>query len=88
LPWWKERIGRLLLADVTAAVLVEQRGKLGRESYTRAKPESKRSTVHGKQPRQFKRSPATVNRYLANLSHVFTVARKEWHWLSHNLSTK
>jgi integrase len=25
-----------------------------------------------------------VNRYLANLSHVFTVARKEWHWISHN----
>jgi len=84
LPWWKERIGHLLLGDVTAAVLVEQRGKLGRETYTRAKPESKRSTVRGKQARQFKRSPATVNRYLANLSHVFTVARKEWHWVSHN----
>ena len=84
LPWWKERIGHLLLGDVTAAVLVEQRGKLGRETYTRAKPESKRSTVRGKQARQFKRTPATVNRYLANLSHVFTVARKEWHWVSHN----
>jgi integrase len=25
-----------------------------------------------------------VNRYLASLSHVFTVARREWHWISHN----
>jgi integrase len=27
------------------------------------------------------RSPATVNRYLAALSHAFTVARDEWGWL-------
>src|SRR4029079_11855091 len=26
----------------------------------------------------------TVNRFLANLAHVFTIARREWHWLSHN----
>lgn len=84
LPWWKANIGHLKLSDVTPAVLVEYRGKLGRETYTRAKPESKRSVMRGKAARQFKRSPATVNRYLANLSHVFTVARKEWHWMSHN----
>ena len=84
LPWWKRNLGHLKLADITAAVLVEYRGKLAREPYTRAKPESKRSTVRGKVARQYKRSPATVNRYLANLSHVFTVARKEWHWTSHN----
>ncbi len=34
--------------------------------------------------RRFPRQAATVNRYLACLSHVFTVARKEWNWLSHN----
>lgn len=27
------------------------------------------------------RSPATVNRYIAALSHVFTIAMKEWEWL-------
>ena len=64
--------------------MVEHRGKLGREAYTRAKPASKWSVVKGKEARQFHRTPATVNRYLANLSHVFTVARKEWHWMSHN----
>ena len=84
LIWWKEHIGHLKLADVTAAIVVEHRGKLGRETYTRAKPASKWSVVKGKEARQFHRTPATVNRYLANLSHVFTVARKEWHWMSHN----
>lgn len=84
LIWWKEHIGHLKLADVTAAIVVEHRGKLGRETYTRAKPASKWSAVKGKEARQFNRTSATVNRYLANLSHVFTVARKEWHWMSHN----
>ena len=84
LIWWKEQIGHLKLADVTAATVVEHRGTLGRETYTRAKPASKWSVVKGKEARQFNRTSSTVNRYLANLSHVFTVARKEWHWMSHN----
>ena len=28
------------------------------------------------------RAPATVNRYLAALSHVLSVARKEWRWIT------
>jgi len=85
LPWWKDAIGNLKLADVTPAILVEQRAKIGRETYRRADPESKRTTLEeGEQPRQFKRSAATVNRYLACLSHVLTVARREWHWISHS----
>jgi integrase len=84
LPWWKKKIGHLKLADVTPAVLAEHRGKLGRETYTRAKPESKRSTVKNREPNRYTRSSSTVNRYLAVLSHVFTVARKEWHWIAHN----
>lgn len=30
------------------------------------------------------RNPATVNRYIASLSHVFTVAIEEWGWIEHN----
>lgn len=85
LPWWKAHLGNLKLADVTPAILVEHRQKLAQETFTRAKPESARTTLQkGEEPRRFKRSPGTVNRYLAALSHVFTVARKEWHWVSHN----
>jgi integrase len=84
LPWWKKKIGHLKLADVTPAVLADHRGKLGRETYTRAKPESKRSTVRDREPQRYTRTSSTVNRYLAVLSHVFTVARKEWHWIAYN----
>jgi len=85
LPWWKEHLGHLKLADITPAILVEYRGKLAQGTFIRAKPNSARTTLKkGEEPRRFKRSSGTVNRYLAVLSHVFTVARKEWHWVSHN----
>jgi integrase len=75
LRWWQERLGHLKLGEVTAAVIIEQRGVLSREPYVRA---------GGENPNQFKRGPATVNRYLAYLSHVFTIARREWHWIGHD----
>jgi len=83
LSWWRAKIGAVKLADVTPALVSEHRGKLAREPYSRAK-QSKRSTIKGREPARFTRAPATVNRYLAALSHLFTVARKEWHWTAHN----
>jgi integrase len=85
LLWWKDRIGDIKLADVTPALIVEQRDKLAAGKYRRAKPDAK-YTEHkkGVVPREYPRAPATVNRYLAALSRVFTVARKEWHWAAHN----
>jgi integrase len=83
LLWWKQKLGRLKLAEVTPAVLVEYRGVLAQGKYQRAKPESKRSLVEG-QPNQFDRKSSTVNRYLAYLSHVLSIARREWHWISHD----
>jgi len=68
LRWWKENLGHYTLADITPAVLVEQRGKLAAPS------------TNGKK----QRSPATVNRYLTSLSHAFTVAANEWGWLESN----
>lgn len=85
LPWWKAAIGNLKLADITSAALVEQRAKIARGTYRRANPASKRTTLaKGEAPREFKRTAATVNRYLSCLGHVLTVARREWHWISHN----
>src|SRR5262249_10456112 len=34
------------------------------------------------------RSPGTINRYLAALSHAFTVGVKEWQWCENNLVWK
>ena len=65
LKWWKKRIGHILLSDLTPAVIAEQRDWLLTSLTGRGK----------------KRSPSTVVRYLAALSHALTVAVKEWGWL-------
>ena len=84
LAWWAAELGQTKLADVTPELIVEHRDKLARGMYQRAKPGARRSKFKAAPPRQYKRSQATVNRYLACLGHVFTIARKEWHWVSHN----
>lgn len=65
IQWWKKQIGDRTLADVTSSVITEYRDKL-------LTGETKRGTI---------RSPATVNRYMAALSHCFTVAVNEWEWM-------
>jgi len=72
LDWWKACYGHLALAEVTAAVIAEGRDTLLSEPGQRVT----------------KRSPATVNRYLAALSHALNVAAREWGWLETNPATK
>lgn len=72
LKWWKECIGFYLLSDLSPALIAEGRDRLLNED-----------TKSGK-----KRSHATVNRYLAALSHSFTIAIKEWGWLEDNYVLK
>ena len=66
LLWWKQRVGSLTLADLTSDVIVDQRDQLAKQKSRPGKPIS----------------PSTVNRYLAALSHVLTIAVKELKWLS------
>ena len=63
--WWRAQMGSYSLADVTPALIAQYRDTL-----------ASGVTVRGTQ-----RSPATVNRYLAALSHAFTIAVKEWEWI-------
>lgn len=65
LKWWRREIGDRPLDEVRPALLVECRNKLRQ----------------GATSRGARRSPATVNRYLATLSRVFTLAVREWEWL-------
>lgn len=65
LAWWKDRLGHLLLADLTPAILAEARDALLAE----------------KTPRQTIRNPSTANRYIAAFSRVLTIAMKEWGWI-------
>ena len=68
LLWWKSKIGQMLVSDVTPAVVSRLRNELV------SKPGPK-----GKQ-----RAGATVVRYLASLSHAFTIAMKDWCWVTDN----
>lgn len=65
LKWWKERLGSYSLADITPSLIAEQRDKL-----------TQTMTKYGQ-----KMAPTTVLRYLAALSHVFTVTSVEWGWI-------
>lgn len=65
LQWWKSKIGDYTLADLTPALIAQYRDELLSET-TRLKR---------------KRSPATVNRYLAALSHCLSMSVNEWGWL-------
>jgi len=67
LKWWKTNFGDFTLAHVTPALIAEGRDSLRSEQIGR----------DGKK----RRSNATVNRYLAALSHAFSVAVREWGWL-------
>ena len=74
LLWWKSQLGSLKLAELTAAVLAVQRNQLlASEVHRQSKDSSHR-----------KKSPATVRRYLAALSHALSVAVKDWNWIDEN----
>lgn len=68
LDWWKTELATCLLSDLTPPLLAEKRDQLAR----------------GLTPRGEPRTPATVNHYLAALSHACTIAVKEWQWLQDN----
>lgn len=68
LEWWRKHLGDYRLSDVTPAVLAEFRDKLTAEPGNHGRP----------------RSGPTVNRYLAAISHVLTLASREWDYLNEN----
>lgn len=68
LNMWKRELGDYFLADVTPPLISEHRDKMLGEITNRKR----------------QRSPSTVNRYLAALSHLFTIAVKEWQWIDNN----
>ncbi len=65
---WKKELGHLKLSSLTPSVIAEVRDRMLCEE------------VRG----QKNRSNATVSRYLASLSHVLSLAVKEWQWLHEN----
>jgi len=72
LRWWQEQIGHITLSELSPRIIARNRDILLNSPVTNNKP----------------RRPATVNRYLAVLSHALTVAVKEWEYLSENPAKK
>lgn len=72
LLWWKAKLGAYYLIDLTPSLIAEQRDKLAKEKSRLGQ----------------KYSPATINRYLAALSHAFTVAVNDWAWLDDSPSLR
>lgn len=68
LNYWKDKIGDLTIQDLTPSVITAVRNEL------------KKGKVQGGKLR----SNGTVNRYMAVLSHAFTIAMKEWEWVNDN----
>lgn len=65
LDWWKKKIGHYVLCDITPAVIATGRDEL----------------LQGVTSKGTQRSPSTVVRYIAALSHVFIIAIKEFGWI-------
>jgi len=84
LGWWSKQFSGLSLAEITADRISQARDKLGAEKFTRGKPQKDRNTGQIVPPKEYKRSGATVNRYVATLSHLLSFAVKERRLLDRN----
>lgn len=68
LNWWNENYGRKRLTEITPALLTD----------------AKEILLDGITHRKINRSEATVNRYFSTLSKAFSLASREWLWISEN----
>ena len=66
--YWIDKIGDYSLSDIRPPLIVECKDELLNQTTNRGA----------------KRSGSTVNRYLATLSHAFSIAVKEWQWVEEN----
>ena len=65
---WSQELGNRALSKIKPSDIAAVRDKLLKEKTDRKK----------------NRNPATVVRYLASLSHLFSIAVKEWEWVEEN----
>ena len=68
LLWWKSQIGYRLLADIQPSQIAELRDQL----------------LSTPTDRGTRRANATVQRYLAAISHAYNIAIKDWGWVDEN----
>lgn len=74
LNWWSKQFPGLSLAEITADRASQSRDKLAAETFARGKAQKNKKTGELIPPKEYKRGHATVNRYIATLSHLFSFA--------------
>jgi len=84
LMWWAKRFAGLTVAQITADVIATARDACAVETFTRGKPRKDKKTGEVIAPKEYKRTGATVNRYIAALSHTMTFAVKERRLIDRN----
>jgi integrase len=84
LGWWAEQFKGLTLAEITPDRVSKARDACAAETFTRGKAHVDKKSGETIQPKAYKRSGATVNRYIAALSHLFSFAVKERRLLDRN----
>jgi integrase len=84
LAWWSEQFIGLTLAEITPDRVADARDALAAEKFVRGKHERNEDGSVKASANQYQRSGATINRYLATLSHMLNVAKKEWRLIERN----
>jgi len=84
LKWWSEKFTGISLAEVTADRISAARDDLAEEEFTRGRAHEDPETGKLAEPKRYKRSGATVNRYIAALSHALSFGVKDRRLLDRN----
>lgn len=84
LEWWAKQFAGLSVSEITPDAISKARDACAADTFTRGKPKPDKETGEVKAPKQYKRSGATVNRYIATLSHLFSFAVKERRLIDRN----
>ena len=68
LNWWSKQFAGARVAEITADAVSKARDVCAAETFTRGKPRKDKKTGEIVPPKEYRRSGATVNRYIATLS--------------------
>src|SRR5260221_766996 len=75
--WWSEHFKGKTVVEIASDAIKLGRDACAAETFTRGKERKNKKTGEMVQPKRYKRTPATVNRYVAALSAVLTYAINE-----------
>jgi integrase len=84
LTWWSTRFAGKTVAEITPDQISKGRDACAAETFTKGKPHKDKKTGEIIPPKQYKRTGATVNRYIAALSAALTFAVKERRLIDRN----